>query len=156
MFDLSLYEVSSNRVQLWQFPYFLLILLFLAVLALFQPLMQCLFPLLKTVARYLHPHQHFNFHMRIQMFPTTNRHWNSRLIVQVGRCVLQLIQNPNLSQALALSIPSCSAIHNSEKIFRFKTTVASFWTKIVLRLFPDDESLKSTFFHNAFVFTCKI
>ena len=57
---------------------------------------------LKTVPGYLHPHQHCKFHMRIQMFPTTNRHWNSRLIVPV--CVFQLSQNPNLPQAPALSI----------------------------------------------------
>ena len=50
-----------------------------------------------------------------------------------------------------------SGKHSSEKNkFRSKTTVASFWTKIVLRIFPDNEALYSTFFHNAFVFTCKI
>ena len=51
------------------------------------------------------------------MFRTTNRHQNSRLIVQKGRYVmprdlpyvtlryfLQVIQHPNLPQVLALSI----------------------------------------------------
>ena len=103
------------------------------------------FLLPKTVPRFFYPRQPCSFHTRIQMFPTTNRHWNSRLIFKVGRCVLQLIQHPNRPQASALSIRgifwefskplmfprraptaqknSCFGIHSLRKIFRFKVAL---------------------------------